>query len=82
MVAAVVVCYSLRIYPTIKPQFGGGAPTLVMFTFPRQNAPQIPDSQAKLIDETEQGYYVSFAQDNQESVYFIRRDLIESVKFK
>ena len=83
LIAAAIVCYSLKIYPTIKPQFGGGASTSVLFTFSDHKPVPFPaDQEVQLIDETEQGYYVSVPRNDQRSVYFVRRDLVEAVRFK
>jgi hypothetical protein len=78
-----IVWYSLRIYPTLKPEFGGGAPTTVEITFTSQGSVHMPASQEmQLIDETEQGYYILVPQADKKYVYFVPRKLVDTVKFK
>ena len=71
--------YAAKVYPTIKTQYGGGAPVPIVLHFTKKLP--VFDSEkvsVSLIDETEQGYYVVRAEDK---AVFVSRGLVEEVEF-
>lgn len=71
--------YALKLYPKIKPQYGGGAPVPIVLHLTRKlpvfDSETVPVS---LVDETEQGYYVLRGSDK---AVFVARGLVEEVEF-
>jgi hypothetical protein len=71
--------YAAKVYPTIKTQYGGGAPVPIALHFTKKLP--VFDSEnvsVSLIDETEQGYYVIRGEDK---AVFVSRGLVEEVEF-
>ncbi len=71
--------YAVKLYPRIKPQYGGGAPVPIVLHLTKKlpvfDSETVPVS---LIDETEQGYYVLRGSDK---AVFVARGLVEEVEF-
>jgi hypothetical protein len=71
--------YSVRLYPRIKPQYGGGAPVpIVLHLTKKLPVFESENPSVSLIDETEQGYYVLHSSDK---AMFVARGLVEEVEF-
>jgi hypothetical protein len=73
--------YATKLYPRIKPQFGGGEPVPVVLHLTKK----VPtfDSEivtVSLLDETEQGYYVLRVKDTDKGI-FVTRSLVEEIEF-
>ena len=69
-----VILYAEKIYPRLKPEFGGGHPIHVVLYFADKSGPPPASNsqlEGKLIDETEQGYYVQPMTSS--IVYFVSR---------
>jgi hypothetical protein len=71
--------YALGIFPDIKTQFGGGAPTAVLLRLSKKVPPFVSENvRVNLIDQTESGYYVD---PGTKRAVFIRRDLVEGIQY-
>jgi hypothetical protein len=73
--------YATKLYPRIKPQFGGGEPVPVVLHLTKK-LPAFDSEIAtvSLLDETEQGYYVLRGKDADKGV-FVTRSLVEEIEF-
>jgi hypothetical protein len=73
--------YGAQVYPRLKSQFGGGVPIPVVLhltkKLPTFDSELVPTS---LLDETEQGYYVTRVNDPDKAI-FIVRSLVDEVEF-
>ena len=74
-----VTLYSTKVYPSVFPQIGGGAPSQIVL-YLSDTAPLSTCTKVFLLDETEKGYYVLLKPDDK-SGYFIRREAVRAIKF-
>jgi hypothetical protein len=79
IIPAVFFTYATRVYPKIRHEFGGGAPTPIVLHLTKRLLPFDSDMvSVSLIDETEDGYYVLFGNNRAE---FVTRSLVEEIEF-
>jgi hypothetical protein len=81
IVLGVLLFYSAALYPRLRPQFGGGQPFNVVVFLAEQSPIGASGSQiaAQLIEQTAEGYYLRPT--GSESVYFIPRSSVGTVRF-
>ncbi len=76
---AVIFMYSTKVYPTIRHEFGGGAPVSVTLHLSKKLPPfGSQDVTAALVDETERGFYLVGSSDK---AVFVARGLVDAVEF-
>lgn len=79
LVPVIFGIYATKLYPRIKPQFGGGEPVPIVLHLTKKLPVFTSDSvPVSLVDETEQGYYV--LRDGDKAI-FVARGLVEEVEF-
>jgi hypothetical protein len=79
VIPVVFFLYAAKVYPNIRHELGGGAPVPVVMHFTKKLP--VFDSESvtvSLIDETEDGYYVTHDSDK---AIFIAHNLVEEVEF-
>lgn len=80
-IALVLLTYSTAIYGRIRPSFGGGMPTPVVFYLSAKTPILNSDSpEVLLLEETDHGYYI-LASAQEQTAYFLRRDLVVAMHF-
>jgi hypothetical protein len=78
----VLVVYARFIYGSIGVAFGGGAPALVTVHLARTSPLTKSDAMsAKLLDETELGYYLLAVTDGSERAVFVPRGEVAAIEF-
>jgi hypothetical protein len=79
ILAAIFGLYATKVFPSLKHEYGGGAPVPIVLHLTKKlpvfDSESVPVS---LIDETEQGYYVVRGADK---AVFVARGLVEEVEF-
>jgi hypothetical protein len=79
IIPLVFFAYATKVYPKIRHEFGGGAPTPIILHLTKKLPPFDSDSvSVSLIDETEDGYYVLFGESRAE---FVTRTTVEEIEF-
>jgi hypothetical protein len=80
-IVLVMTFYSVRIYGSLAPQFGGAVPVPVIVQFAKKDFIDKPTTlPTMLVEETEFGYYVTASRDAH-SAYFIPRDSVSSIQY-
>ena len=78
---ALLSLYSTKLYPAVRPQVGGGAPSpIVLYSSDSTPLWNCPSASVFLVDEADKGYYVLLKPDDK-SGYFIRREAVKAIRF-